>query len=167
MSAVVFLVGTHHRPFDRLVAWADAFASAHPQVEVFVQWGNSAAPRVAGGAAFYGRAEVAALLARCDVVVTHGGPSLILETARSGRMPVVVPRDPERGEHIDPHQLEFAGFAEAHGWCRVAASQQALDELVTAFLAGAQPPIGPLPADARHAALAVGELVATLVRGRR
>ena len=41
-------------------------------------------------------------------MVTHGGPASIIEVRRAGRLPIVVPRDPARGEHVDDHQQRFA-----------------------------------------------------------
>jgi UDP-N-acetylglucosamine transferase subunit ALG13 len=41
-------------------------------------------------------------------VVCHGGPATIMLARQCGRMPLVVPRDPERGEHVDDHQLRFS-----------------------------------------------------------
>jgi UDP-N-acetylglucosamine transferase subunit ALG13 len=45
--------------------------------------------------------------AAADVIITHGGPGSILLALSVGRSPVVVPRDPRFGEHVDDHQLRF------------------------------------------------------------
>jgi hypothetical protein len=45
------------------------------------------------------------------VVITHGGPGTISDAQRSGHRPIVFPRDPSRGEHVDDHQQRFAA------WC--------------------------------------------------
>src|SRR5207342_3032116 len=101
---VLVQVGTDHHPFDRLVAWADTWAGAHPDVEVLVQHGRSRAPDVASGSAFLDRDTLTGLLESADVVVSHGGPATISEARAAGHRPVVVPRDPGRGEHVDDHQ---------------------------------------------------------------
>jgi UDP-N-acetylglucosamine transferase subunit ALG13 len=43
-------------------------------------------------------------------VITHGGPASIALALAAGHSPVVVPRDPALGEHVDDHQLRFAAL---------------------------------------------------------
>lgn len=47
------------------------------------------------------------------VIVTHGGPASITLAFSVGRRPIVVPRDPSRGEHVDDHQIRFARWIAA------------------------------------------------------
>ena len=44
---LVVLLGTDVHPFDRLVTWADTWATQHPADEVVVQHGYTDPPRVA------------------------------------------------------------------------------------------------------------------------
>lgn len=104
---VVCLVGTDHHPFDRVIAWCDKLAGQRTDTRVIVQHGWSAAPRVAEGTAFFDKAELVAALQNAHVAVTHGGPGLISDVRDAGLMPIVVPRDPGRGEHVDGHQQRF------------------------------------------------------------
>ncbi len=103
---ILVLTGTHEQPFDRLVRAAEVVARDTGE-EVVVQRGTSREPaphcRVVD---LLPHGEVLELMARARVVITHGGPATILEAARHGR-PVVVPRDPAFGEHVDDHQLRF------------------------------------------------------------
>lgn len=118
MSAplVLVLVGTDHHAFDRLVGWADAWASGHAgAARVLVQRGTSAPPVAAESVDYLDHAELQALMARAAVVVSHGGPSTIAESRRIGTVPVVVPRDPAGGEHVDAHQLRFTRRLAADG----------------------------------------------------
>ncbi len=109
VPVVLFLVGTDHHPFTRLVRWADDCARNRGRsVRVMVQHGPTAPPQVAEGFALIPHAELLALVEGADVVVCHGGPATIFEVRRSGGMPVVVPRDPSLGEHVDGHQQRFA-----------------------------------------------------------
>ena len=108
-ATVLFLVGTDHHPFTRLVRWADDYAAGRDgSVRVVVQYGTATPPRVAEGFLMLPHADLQALVHAADVVVSHGGPATICEVRRSGSMPVVVPRDPGRGEHVDGHQQRFA-----------------------------------------------------------
>ncbi len=43
-----------------------------------------------------------------DLVVCHAGTGSALMAMGAGTMPVLVPRDPTFGEHIDAHQAELA-----------------------------------------------------------
>ena len=110
---VLILVGTDHHPFDRLVGWSDTWARAHPDVQVVVQYGQSRVPEVADGHAFLAHDALTDLVAAADVVVSHGGPATISEARTAGHLPVVVPRDPELGEHVDDHQLRFSAWLES------------------------------------------------------
>lgn len=59
--------------------------------------------------------ELAAWFRWADVVVSHAGAGGALTALRSGRQPVLIPRDPARGEVIDDHQLHFARALDARG----------------------------------------------------
>jgi UDP-N-acetylglucosamine transferase subunit ALG13 len=111
---IVCLVGTDHHPFDRVIAWCDALA-ARDDVSVFVQYGQSRPPSVAQGRDFLGKAELDDELSRAHVAITHGGPGLINDVQNAGLWPIVVPRDPEQGEHVDAHQQRFAARLGAEG----------------------------------------------------
>lgn len=105
---MLVLVGTDHHAFDRLVGWADAWASDHTgAAQVLVQRGTSAQPVAAESVEYLDHAELLVLMGRAAVIVSHGGPSTIAESRRIGTVPVVVPRDPAFGEHVDAHQLRF------------------------------------------------------------
>lgn len=119
---IVALLGTDHHPFDRLVDWMDVVATEQPDRHVVVQYGHSAAPTLAEGRPFFTHDELVDLVREADVVVCHGGPGTIMDARGEGHVPVCVPRDPQRGEHIDGHQMRFAELAEGAGMIDVATS---------------------------------------------
>ena len=106
----LFMVGTHHMPFDRLIQMADRFARENPDACVLVQYGTSHPPKEANGRENLSHEEMDALAGNLKGVVLPGGPSLMMEWLRRGFLPVIVPRDPELGEHIDTHQIRFSAF---------------------------------------------------------
>jgi len=112
---VICLVGTDHHPFDRLIGWCDDWAAAHPEVEVVVQHGWTKAPTVAAGREFLGKDELDELLRRAHAAITHGGPGLISDVRNAGLLPIVVPRDADRGEHVDGHQQRFVARMDRSG----------------------------------------------------
>lgn len=134
-ARVVVSVGTDHHPFDRLMGWIERWSSRHPDVAVVVQRGTSAPPAHLESHDLIGHAELCELFASADVVVSHGGPSTVMDARMAGRLPIVVPRDPQLGEHVDGHQLRFADHLDRHGLARLAATEaefaRALDQAVT------------------------------------
>ncbi len=107
-------VGTDHHPFERLLAWVEAAAARHPEAAFTVQSGATPARPGLPSQPFMAREAMDAAFAEADVVVCHGGPATISEARRHGCAPLVVPRDPALGEHIDDHQQRYAA-ALAHG----------------------------------------------------
>jgi UDP-N-acetylglucosamine transferase subunit ALG13 len=101
-------LGTHHQPFDRLVLAADRLAVELGE-RVIVQHGATRCPAPhAELVASLSPAAFEARLVEARVVVLHGGSSSLLQARGLGRVPIVVPRDPAYGEHVDDHQLRFA-----------------------------------------------------------
>ncbi|CAM3366525.1 glycosyltransferase [Nocardioides dubius] len=109
-ALVVVLVGTDHHPFDRLVEWSLSLAD-EGWSNWYVQYGTSHWPqRTPGGvegATVLGIETLTPLLGKASAVITHAGPGLLMDAQLAGHTPVVVPRDPARGEHVDDHQQRF------------------------------------------------------------
>jgi UDP-N-acetylglucosamine transferase subunit ALG13 len=98
-----------------LVRWCDRFAADHPGVEVRIQYGSATAPTHAAGQSLWTKNELHDVLGRAHAVVSHGGPGTISEIRAGGTWPLVVPRDPGLGEHVDGHQLRFVERMDAVG----------------------------------------------------
>lgn len=157
---VAVFLGTDHHHFDRLVRWS---AQLHDEgrFRFHVQHGATSLPPGLPGRAMLGVDAVARLLDAADAVVTHGGPGTIMDARERGHVPVVVPRDPRLGEHVDDHQLRFARFLAGRGVVTTATDFQQLgSRLRLATLAGhTLPQDGPAsPVMARFEAM-VDELV--------
>lgn len=106
---VFVTVGTHEQPFDRLLRAVDALvADGSLDEPVFVQAGYCGyEPRRCEWERFLPAREMRERMEAADVVVTHGGPSSFIEAMAAGKVPVVVPRRAELGEHVNDHQVEF------------------------------------------------------------
>ena len=102
-------VGTHEQQFDRLVRAVDGLVADGAIAEpVFVQTGYCTyVPRHCEWARFVPAPEMRGRMEGADVVVTHGGPSSFIEAMAAGKVPVVVPRRLEFGEHVNDHQADF------------------------------------------------------------
>jgi len=130
---LLVLVGTDHHPFDRLVTWVDDWLEQQQDPpRAMIQYGTSRAPRLADGVPLTGKAELEELMASADVVVTHGGPATITEVRRHGRLPLVVPRVPRLGEHVDEHQQLFARRMGASGFVRTCETREDLHGCLSA-----------------------------------
>lgn len=80
--------------------------------EVEVLWqvgpGFPVSERPPGARDMVPRAELAEWITSADAVVTHAGVGSALTLLSLGKMPVLVPRSAEGGEHIDDHQKLIA-----------------------------------------------------------
>lgn len=160
-------VGTDRHPFDRLVDWlCEWHAEVADRVDLTVQHGHTRAPARPDAVPFLGHDALQAAMAGSDLVVCHGGPATILEARRHGHLPIVVPRDPTHGEHVDDHQQLFCRRLGAAGMVALCESREALRGALGRGLA--DPDRFTVPADAaadaqRAAVRRVGQIVEDLV----
>ena len=99
-------VGTHEQPFTRLVEYMDNWAATHDE-EVLIQTGFTPyEPKHCKWQKLFPQKEIYRLNEEARIVITHGGPSCYIDVLRVNKIPIVVPRRHEFGEHIDNHQLE-------------------------------------------------------------
>ena len=161
---VVVTVGTDHHPFTRLVTWFDHWmARQGERVNAVVQHGTAAPPRFGRAVAYLDHSEFLGLAASAQIVVCHGGPATIAECRRLGHVPIVVPRRPELGEHVDDHQLRFGGRLATKALARVPRDE---DELWTLLDAGVVDPMTyVLPSDGERPVAATVRRFAELVAG--
>jgi UDP-N-acetylglucosamine transferase subunit ALG13 len=102
---ILVTVGTHEQPFDRLIVAAGALPG---QERVLVQAGVSRLrPPRCEVVDWLEPDDLQEAMRRARIVVCHGGPATIFEAVAAGHVPIVVPRDPRRGEHVDDHQVRF------------------------------------------------------------
>ncbi len=136
---VVISVGTDVHPFDRLVGWAAAWAAQNPECKVVLQRGTAKAPDDVESHELIPHDELRDLFRNATAVVSHGGPSTVMDARMSGRFPIVVPRDPKLGEHVDDHQLRFAAHLAEHGLARLATTEAEFVSLLEETLEDPEP----------------------------
>lgn len=102
-------VGTHEQPFDRLIKEMDRLKGKGAiEDEVIMQTGYSAyEPKYCKWSKLIPYEEMERNIANADIVITHGGPASFIMPLQMGKIPIVVPRQKQFGEHVNDHQLEF------------------------------------------------------------
>lgn len=101
-------VGTHEQPFDRLIRAVDEWAASSSE-DVLIQTGvSSYEPLNCRWQHFFKQQEMYDFINQARIVITHGGPSCYFDVLKRGKIPIVVPRHHEFGEHVDDHQLEIS-----------------------------------------------------------
>jgi UDP-N-acetylglucosamine transferase subunit ALG13 len=100
-------VGTHEQQFNRLVEYMDLYAKESSE-EVVMQIGYSTyKPKYCKYSMFYSYDEIGDFINRAHIVITHGGPSSFIRAVQCRKIPLVVTRKKEFGEHVNNHQYEF------------------------------------------------------------
>lgn len=169
---VLVTVGTDFHKFDRLIGWVDRWFrdTGADRVRCIVQHGASAAPEHAEARDMLDHEELLRLMGEAAVVVTHAGASTIGEARRLGRLPVIVARDPGRGEIVDGHQIDFARRVAAKGLVELCEDEAALRERLDRVLTDPQAfrlAEGDDAAAQAEAVRRTGELIDTLVAAHR
>ena len=90
----------------------------------------------------------------------------MVEWLRSGFRPIVVPRDPALGEHLDEHQILFSQFMASRGWIDLADSSEQLAKLIDEHLNGQAQAVDISGLDSVQAAQNVGRIVEDMVYNR-
>lgn len=134
--SLVVSVGTDHHRFDRLIDWVESWiASRDFEVRLFVQHGTSRPPTIGEHAEMLSRDEMLERYSAADIVVTQVGPGSILDVASVGKLPIVVPRNPDLGEHVDGHQIRFGRFMASAGEAILAEEESVLHAALSAAAA--------------------------------
>ena len=167
---VFVTVGTDHHPFNRLVEWVDAWAAEGLAggTPCLVQSGTSTTPAHVPFRDYIRYDEMCEAMSRAIAVVSHGGPATIMDARRLGRVPIVVPRDAELGEHVDNHQQRFARRMAELGQIHLASGRHELFALLEQAIAEPDA-FGVVGSDTEIAAAVArfSEMVDELVTGGR
>ena len=106
---MIFVTVGTQLPFNRLIAWVDEWAEAHPEQELFVQCGEG------GKLPTYAKYSTAMTpddwddcFKRADRVVSHAGMGTILKCLDAAKPLLIVPRLASLNEHRNDHQLATA-----------------------------------------------------------
>ena len=103
-------VGTHEQQFDRLIKEIDDLRKRHIiDEETIVQTGYSNyEPQYCTWQKLFPYEDMIKNVENARIVITHGGPSSFIMPLQVGKVPIVVPRRLDFGEHVNNHQVNFA-----------------------------------------------------------
>lgn len=103
-------VGTHEQQFNRLIKYLDDLKKEGIITEeVIMQTGFSTyTPKFCEWSDLIPYKKMQENVKNARIVITHGGPASFIMPLQIGKIPIVVPRQLEFGEHVNNHQLEFA-----------------------------------------------------------
>ena len=103
-------VGTHERPFNRVVQKMDELKkNGTIQEDVIIQTGFSTyEPQYCQWSKLIPYQQMIKNVEEARIVITHGGPASFIMPLQIGKTPIVVPRQHKFGEHVNNHQVEFA-----------------------------------------------------------
>ncbi|GMU81559.1 MAG: hypothetical protein AMXMBFR47_14300 [Planctomycetota bacterium] len=133
---MIFVTVGAQMPFDRLILAVDAWAAAHPEIEVFAQIGDRATPpRHMAHTVRLDSREFVAKVRSADMIVAHAGIGSILTALEHARAILVMPRRGDLGETRNDHQLATARRFAASSRVQVAKDEHdlaaRLDELTS------------------------------------
>ncbi len=121
-------VGTENFPFDRLLKILDeAAGSGAIGKDIFAQTGTSGyRPKNFPSEKMLSFDRMVEQIRRAEIVVAHAGVGSAILSLSLGRIPILFPRRHEFGEHLDNHQVEFAGKMKDTGRLLVAGDAREL-----------------------------------------
>ena len=111
---ILVTLGTQAEPFTRLL---DAIEKSNIQDEIIVQAGNT--PYTSNKMKimkFMSYQEMAELVDKADLIITHGGTGSIVEPLKKGKKIIGCARLQKYDEHVDDHQEELINAFVAKGY---------------------------------------------------
>ena len=140
---MIFVTVGYQMAFDRLISAVDAWASGHPEAEVFAQIGpTEARPQHMPFVDFLDPEEFTLRIKEASVLVAHAGMGSILTALQHGKPIVVMPRRGDLQETRNDHQLATARKLQGRPGLEVAMDESALaDALDRLGGLSAPPPI--------------------------
>ena len=98
-------VGTHEQQFNRLIKYMDNLKGNYKiDDEVVIQIGFCTyTPKYCRWSRLFSYDEMLKNIQEARIVITHGGPASFIMPLQYGKIPIVVPRQKQYGEHVNNH----------------------------------------------------------------
>ncbi|MCR5421071.1 MAG: multidrug MFS transporter [Lachnospiraceae bacterium] len=106
---IYLTVGTHDQQFNRLVSCVDELkGSGVIEDDVIIQSGFcDCIIKYCENKKIFAYNEMMDKFSKARIIISHGGPSTIIQALSFGKIPIVVPRSKLYGEHVNDHQIKF------------------------------------------------------------
>ncbi len=127
-------LGTQDKPFPRLLKMLeDALTMLGTEEEILVQAGSTKykSPRLKLFD-YADMTEFDQLLARADLVITHGGVGTVLAALQKGKKVIGCPRLAMYGEHHNNHQYQLLDSFRELGYILTCGDQEELKDAILA-----------------------------------
>lgn len=107
-------VGTHEQQFNRLVKYIDNLKKNYKiDDDIIIQSGFCTyKPKYCKYSKLLSYDEMLSNIKEARIVITHGGPASFITPLQYGKIPIVVPRQKQYGEHVNNHQVDFCNEVE-------------------------------------------------------
>jgi len=129
MFVVLVTVGNAPQPFPRLLEAVDRLAGegVFRQAPVLMQRGSAGGfqARHCEQRDFLAMDEFVGAVRQAELVIAHGGAGTLFHVLQAGKIPIVMPRRVQYGEHVDDHQYELVQVLSEEG--RVIPAYEAAD----------------------------------------
>ena len=151
---ILVSLGTHQQSFPRALDLVEPLATAGN--EILIQHGSTAPrPDVPNtlwveSMPFDGLVHA---MNEADSVICHAGVGTIMTALKAGHKPVVIPRQPGLGEHVDAHQMDIASRLHEYGLITCVSDATELAPLLTRRQEGQGQRIGEVGDELRDAVL--------------
>ncbi len=131
-NLVLVIVGTHPKPFDRLLQLVDNIAPLFPDRAFVFQIGHSNyTPRHGKWFRFTDAKTIERLFTEARWVVAHAGVGTIMDALSHGVVPFVIPRLKKYGEHTNDHQVQIVKQLSKLGTIRTGSKEDLVAYLKT------------------------------------
>lgn len=89
--------------------------------------------------------QFAEMICKADLVISHAGAGTLLHVLQAGKVPIVMPRRQQFGEHVDDHQLELVKTLSSEGRIIPAYEPEDLPEAIAEARRRNSQPVPPPP----------------------
>lgn len=111
-------LGTVSYPFKRLAVFINSYAKEHPKEKIIIQQGYTQAfvkLRNMELNRFLTVTEMVKKIKSARIVIAHGGEGSIYTILKYAKnKPIIFPRVPALGEHVDDQQIKASEFLSKH-----------------------------------------------------
>jgi len=133
---ILVTVGSTLYPFARMTTLVEHLAHSLPDNEsIIFQYGH-ANPHFLDTHikphSFMPHAMILSYMRRARIIICHGGPATIYQALSFGKIPWVLPREQQYGEHLNDHQKDFARFMQSHKLIHIITPDTPLSRIHTA-----------------------------------